>query len=220
VNGYEPFSKTMRRVLVLITVWLGSLRFPVDGEVTFSAEADDGLRLYLDDECIIDGWGKDRPRAGKARGVAGQVLPLRVEYFQSGGESYSRLYWQWAGHPRELVPRSALWHDEDDRKLAADVAAGKEQVAPGNAPGVVSVPTGSEEFKSSIYGWSREARTADEAEREAKSPIRTTSSTTRSADGTWRPSPFTPPAPRGPASAAPRCTPQAAISSTGRNPGT
>lgn len=162
VRGIDGFSQ----------LWIGSLRFPVDGEVTFSAEADDGVRLYLGDECVIDGWGKDRPREGKARAAAGRMLPVRVEYFQSGGESYLRLYWQWAGHAREPVPPSALRHDEEHAKRGADVAAGKEHVAPGNAPHVISVPTGSEEFKSSIYGHSREGQPSPQAARDARSPLR------------------------------------------------
>jgi len=162
MQGIDGFSQ----------LWIGRLRFPVDGEVTFSAEADDGVRLYLGDQCVIDGWGKDRPRAGKARAAAGQMLPIRVEYFQSGGESYLRLSWQWPGHAREPVPDAAFWHDGEHAKRGADVAAGKVQVAPGNAPNVISVPTGSEEFKTSIYGHSPRGEPSCEAGRDVERPIR------------------------------------------------
>ncbi len=132
-------------------LWIGRIRFPVTGEVTFLAEADNGLRLFVGKKCVIDGWLRDGARQGGIRVTRGETLPLRVEYFQDGGAAYFRLYWQWEGHARELVPPSAFWHEEKDLKFTQAIVAREETVGPGNAPPVISVPTGKEEFKSSIY---------------------------------------------------------------------
>ena len=132
-------------------LWLGQMRFPATAEVTFQAEVDTGVRLMLGKDWVIDSRTPKGKNEGKIGVKAGQTLPLRVEYVQSGGPSFLRLFWQWEGRPRELVPASALWHSEKDVQLAGALAADKEHTAPGNAPPVVSIPSGTDEYKSSIY---------------------------------------------------------------------
>src|SRR3989304_5032551 len=61
---------------------------------------------------------------------------------------------------------AAFWHDENNKNLARDIAQGGEEAGPGNAPGVISVPTGTEPFKSSIY------RPSDQAARGGRATIR------------------------------------------------
>jgi len=132
-------------------LWIGRIQFPMDGEVTFSTEVDNGMRLYVGEEYVIDAWATHAPRQGKIRVAVGQTLPLRVEYLQSGGPSYLRLYWEWKEVPREVVPASAFWHAEEDWELAEAIAQGKKSVGAGYSPAVVSIPSGDEEFKSTIY---------------------------------------------------------------------
>lgn len=132
-------------------LWIGRIRFPMDGEVTFSTEVDNGMRLYVGDESVIDAWAEHTPRQGKIRVAADQTLPLRVEYFQSEGPSYLRLYWQWKGVKREIVPASAFWHTDEDWELAEAIAHGKRSYGAGYSPAVVSIPSGDEEFKSAVY---------------------------------------------------------------------
>src|SRR3990172_11802703 len=61
---------------------------------------------------------------------------------------------------------AAFWHDENNKNRARDMAQGGEEAGPGNAPGVISVPTGTEPFKSGIY------RPSDQADRGGGAPIR------------------------------------------------
>ena len=91
-------------------VWQGLIELPVDRPITFSAEADNGLRLYLDDRLVINGWGEGTARHGRFRAQARRRVPLRLEYYQRGGIGFARLYWHWAGRERELVPASAFFH--------------------------------------------------------------------------------------------------------------
>ena len=108
IEGIEGFSQ----------LWIGEIRLPVDGEITFTADADDGLRVKIGDQWVIDGWGPGKAREGEVEAVAGRTLPIRMEYFQAGGESYLRLHWEWEGHPRELVPASAFRHGPKDWQTA------------------------------------------------------------------------------------------------------
>ena len=100
IQGIQGFSQ----------LWIGWISFPVAGEITFAAEADDGLRVRIGDQWVINGWAPGGQREGTIRAVAGETLPIRVEYYQAGGDSYLRLHWQWEGQPRQLVPPSAFWH--------------------------------------------------------------------------------------------------------------
>ncbi|MBN2295162.1 MAG: hypothetical protein JXM70_22220 [Pirellulales bacterium] len=137
INGYSQ-------------VWVGKIRFPQSGEVTFSAEVDTGMRLFIDGKCIMNASSPDSPREGKLQVKAGELLPLRVEYVQNGGPSYLRLYWKLPGHKRELVPPSAFWHSSKDLDLLKAAVAGKKRIVPGGIT-VVSVPSGDEAMHSSIY---------------------------------------------------------------------
>lgn len=62
-------------------LWLGQIRFPAEGKVIFSAEVDNGMRLYVGEQCVIDAWTLSAPRQGEIHVAANQILPLRVEYF-------------------------------------------------------------------------------------------------------------------------------------------
>lgn len=108
-------------------VWLGWLKSPITGEVTFSAEADDGVRLRLGTDLVIDGWGLGKSRHGTARTQAGEWLPLRLEFFQAGGTAHLRLHWSWDGHAREIVPGSALAHAAHDLRQVRALASVRPQ---------------------------------------------------------------------------------------------
>jgi hypothetical protein len=97
-------------------LWLGFVKAPVTGEITFSAEAEDGLRLHLAERLVIDGWGSGQAREGRLQMKAGESVPLRLEFFQSGGNAHLQLHWSWAGQPRQIIPASAFWHSAENVK--------------------------------------------------------------------------------------------------------
>ena len=109
-------------------IWLGLIEIPTDQPIAFSAEADDGLRLNLDRTSIIDGWSKDGARQGTFRAEAGKRVPLRLDYFQDGGVGHLRLYWQWQGRERELIPASAFFHTAEQKERVE--AMGKGTIVP------------------------------------------------------------------------------------------
>ena len=93
--------------------WGGFIEGPVTGEVTFTAEARDGLRLTVGNTVVIDGLGKDGPRTGKVNMTKGTKKPIELEFSCDDGGAVLRLYWQWAGQGRQLVPASVLSHSPD-----------------------------------------------------------------------------------------------------------
>lgn len=106
-------------------LWIGLLKAPVNGQITLSAEADDGLRLQSGGKTIIDGWNQSGVHESQLTVKKGQMLPLRVEFFQDGGTAHARLYWSWPGHNRVLIPASAFWHTEANGKLVARIVDGQ-----------------------------------------------------------------------------------------------
>jgi hypothetical protein len=148
--GVQPVIRMETQGVNFGWLWLGKVRFPEAAEVIFSAEADDGLRLYLGDAIVIDGPDPGNAREGKISVSAGQILAIWLEYYQRGGDAHLRLYWQWDGHPRELLPASALLHDDSDVTLSQSISAGKATATRGGPP-VAQAPIGDEADNASIY---------------------------------------------------------------------
>jgi len=123
-------------------LWLGALKAPVTGDLTFLAEADDGCRLTIGGRRIIDGWSSP-VREGRLAVQEGQMLPIRLEFYQKGGTAHMRLYWSWAGHPRELIPASAFCHTAADEQA---IPAGVQQSKPSPWPNEILAN------RASIYG--------------------------------------------------------------------
>ena len=79
---------------------------------TFITGADDGVRMWLNGELIIDNWS-DHDRAETTSDpvqlVAGQRYPIVGEGYENGGEAEWQLYWQSASMQREVVPQRVLY---------------------------------------------------------------------------------------------------------------
>lgn len=75
--------------------WVGRLYAPVTGRYRFSAEVDDGIRLWVGGRRIIDSWGlHDNDRfEGSVDLVANRYYDLRIEYFNAMLEGEIKLYW-------------------------------------------------------------------------------------------------------------------------------
>lgn len=94
----------------------GFIEAPVTGDVVFSAEADNGLKLEIGGQMVINGWGPSKNRSGRISMVKGKKYPVVLLYFQDGGKSILDLYWSWAGKSKTVVNSSALWHSEKEEE--------------------------------------------------------------------------------------------------------
>jgi hypothetical protein len=90
--------------------WYGYIEGPVTGEVTFSAQARDEFCLTIGKTVVIDGLGGNSTRDGKIRMVQGKKVPIKLELSGDKGKALLRLYWQWPGKPKQIVPGSSLSH--------------------------------------------------------------------------------------------------------------
>ena len=97
--------------------WKGSIYAPVTGTIKFHAEADNGIRLAIADQLIIDGWGLDKSREGSIEMELGKKYPIEVSYFKDRGDSYMRVYWSWEAQSKIDIPADALEHNRQDHDL-------------------------------------------------------------------------------------------------------
>lgn len=96
--------------------WTGELQAQFSEPYTLVTKADDGVRVCLNDQLIIDNWvNHDRKEAfATVNLVAGQKYLLRVEYFQNHGNSKVTLSWSSPSTPKQVIPQSQLYSQPTD----------------------------------------------------------------------------------------------------------
>ncbi|WP_408011284.1 family 43 glycosylhydrolase [Pseudalkalibacillus sp. A8] len=78
----------------------------------FYMEGDDGFRLWINGELIIDFWQQkwEVPQVSTPVSLeAGKHYNIKVEYLQGWGASWLHMEWESASQKREIVPESALY---------------------------------------------------------------------------------------------------------------
>jgi hypothetical protein len=88
--------------------WSGFVKGPITGEVTFIAEAQDGIRLTMGDAVVIDSLKQGGIHTGKVSMTRGQKAPIKLEFVSSTKKAR-----QWAGKEKEIIPASALSHSTE-----------------------------------------------------------------------------------------------------------
>lgn len=90
--------------------WTGEIQAQYTEAYTFHFESDDGVRLRLNDQLIIDNWVVDvRESTATVNLTAGQKYLLQIEYFDARGAARARLRWSSPSTPKQLVPQSQLY---------------------------------------------------------------------------------------------------------------
>ncbi len=90
--------------------WRGEIIPPVTGRYTFTATADDGVRLFIDDTLVIDAWtgSSGVPATGEQILAAGVHYPLTMVYREDGGDAAVQLAWEAPGLAYEVIPATAF----------------------------------------------------------------------------------------------------------------
>ncbi|MEI7436226.1 MAG: PA14 domain-containing protein [bacterium] len=88
--------------------WKGMLLVPENSEYFFFGQCEGGLRLWLDEELLIDNWNSAGWRNGGPNQHARRVLQagphaLRMEFRDRGGESALRVRWTGGPIPPDTV---------------------------------------------------------------------------------------------------------------------
>ena len=93
--------------------WSGFVKAPITGEVTFIAEVQDGIRLTIGNAVVMDSLQQGGIHTGIVNMTRGRKAPIKLEFVSSTKKALLRLYWQWAGKEKEIIPASALSHSTE-----------------------------------------------------------------------------------------------------------
>jgi hypothetical protein len=91
--------------------WTGQIEAPVTGDFTFSAIGDNGFRLFIDDQPVIDHWVGDwdvEQTSAPVHLEAGVPHLVRIEHFQDIGGANLFLRWSGPGIEKTIVPTTAF----------------------------------------------------------------------------------------------------------------
>jgi hypothetical protein len=91
--------------------WTGQVQPRMSGNYGFYTYSDDGVRLWVNNQLIINNWTDHGPteNAGTIALVAGQLYDIRLEFYENGGGAVATLSWSADGLVKELIPASQLY---------------------------------------------------------------------------------------------------------------
>ena len=94
--------------------WMGMIKAPYSGEVTFRLESNDIVDIKIGETTIS---GKDgRPVTVAVKMKKDATYPVMVNCIHKNGVSVMKLLWSWQGQQAEVVPASAFTHNASDNQ--------------------------------------------------------------------------------------------------------
>ncbi|HEY0709925.1 MAG TPA: PA14 domain-containing protein, partial [Polyangia bacterium] len=90
--------------------WTGKVTPRYTETYTFSVISDDGVRLWVDGQLIIDDFRSHGTleTSGTIALVAGKPVSIKLDYFEEGSESIVRLLWSSLSVSKQVIPVTAL----------------------------------------------------------------------------------------------------------------
>ncbi len=90
--------------------WTADLEIAIADAYTFITTSDDGVRLWLGDDLIVDSWVDQgaTDHASKVQTLEPGIYPLRMEYYENTGGAVAQLSWQTPFMARQVIPAGPL----------------------------------------------------------------------------------------------------------------
>lgn len=95
--------------------WTGSIKPRYSETYTFKTVSDDGIRLWVNGQKVIDNWTEHSRTTNTSQTIAlqgGQLYDIKIEYFdtvKSPGYAVAQLSWSSPSQALEIVPSSRLY---------------------------------------------------------------------------------------------------------------
>jgi hypothetical protein len=91
--------------------WTGQIEAPASATYTFYTQTDDGVRLWVNNQLIIDNWTdhSSTQNQGNIKLSAGQRYDIRLEFYENGGDAVCQLSWSSPTILRVAIPSQYLW---------------------------------------------------------------------------------------------------------------
>ncbi len=113
----------------------GDIVFPEAGNYTMRVLADDGVRLWVDDQLVVDSWIDSSPtwRQGTVTSsAAGATRKVRLEYYEATVTAQLELHWTTPGGVQQVVPATSLRPRHD---LTTSTVTAESHGVPGKVAG-------------------------------------------------------------------------------------
>jgi pimeloyl-ACP methyl ester carboxylesterase len=91
--------------------WTGKIKPLYSESYTFYTFSDDGIRLYVNNNLVIDNWTYHGAieNTGTITLTAGQLYDIRLEYFEGNSMATAKLSWSSLNQQKQIVPKSQLY---------------------------------------------------------------------------------------------------------------
>ena len=92
--------------------WTGDVLAPVSGAYTFVTSSDDGARLWINNQLVIDNWPHHALAVNESAPVslvAGVRYSIRLEYWDNVKDAVIRLHWRYPGQTTVAIPQVQLF---------------------------------------------------------------------------------------------------------------
>ncbi|GJM60027.1 PA14 domain-containing protein [Persicobacter diffluens] len=109
-EGFDPKAFSAR--------WSGAVEVSTEGDYLFTMDANDGSRIFIDGNLIMDAWfnQKRTERTAQINLSAGTHL-IQVEYYNSGSWANATLSWQGPDFAKEVIPQYLVSPSEPNNNL-------------------------------------------------------------------------------------------------------
>ncbi|PSN20047.1 hypothetical protein C7271_04110 [filamentous cyanobacterium CCP5] len=93
--------------------WNGFIKPDYSEDYLFTTTSDDGVRLWIDDQLIINHWYDQAatPHSGRISLEAGKFYSIKMDYYESQGWAKASLAWSSGSQGFEIVPQGNLYTD-------------------------------------------------------------------------------------------------------------
>lgn len=93
--------------------WTGSVQADQSGTYTFYTRTDDGVRLWVNGQQLVNKWVNQGPTewSGTISLTAGVKVPIVMEYYENGGGAVAQLSWSASGVSKQIIPQTNLYPD-------------------------------------------------------------------------------------------------------------
>ncbi len=92
--------------------WTGQVLVPVTGSYTFATTSDDGVRLWVNGQLLVDRWVDQSSTTVNGTPITltgGTKYDVVMEYYERGGQAVAQLKWAYPGQAQQIVPQTRLY---------------------------------------------------------------------------------------------------------------
>jgi hypothetical protein len=108
--------------------WTGTLKPDATGQYTFHTHSNDGVRLWIDEQLLIDKWVEqsETEHTAAMQLEADRSYALKLEYFYTGGQGAAKLWWSRSGMDPQPIAPARLQTSSGELGLTGEYFRGRD----------------------------------------------------------------------------------------------